>query len=166
VIGGGTMSTVEDAVKGIVWFLIGGVIIGGALYFYLLLGSIELVWSPYTCLTREYEQTMTLPQHSFRVIEESCSTIAKGPSEISVFAKRFDRAWGKTLLFKYERMNDGSADAEPVLSPGANGGVRISVKHVAEIVCLRWHWGGLEIEYDIGRVVDTEPWPPPECKDK
>ena len=67
---------------------------------YLFLASFGLIWTPYTCLTDVHGRF-------------------SGPSgvrfEISVFVSRAN--WrGKTLLFKYESMHDGSSDALPVVT--------------------------------------------------
>jgi hypothetical protein len=67
------------------------------------------------------------------------------------------------LIFKYERMHDGSRDAEPVVTTVDDRTIRISVKHIAMIICRSKHWEGLTIEYDIGRVVDNYVDPPGEC---
>ena len=51
----------------------------------------------------------------FFVSQTTCSGIGKGPTEISVFAARTGLRQRRTLIFKYERMHDGSRNAEPVI---------------------------------------------------
>jgi hypothetical protein len=61
-------------------------------------------------------------------------------------------------------MSDGSRDAEPVVTSLDDHTIRISVKHIAAIICSSRRWETLAIEYDIGRVVDTDDGKPPgEC---
>ncbi|MPZ32394.1 MAG: hypothetical protein GEV13_15580 [Rhodospirillales bacterium] len=59
-------------------------------------------------------------------------------------------------------MNDGR-DTEPVVTSVDDRTVRISVKHVAMIICRTGRWETLAVEYDIGRVVHTYVNPPGEC---
>ena len=143
--------------------------IGGAfvllclLFVYVLLGKIGVIWTPWTCLSDVLEQASNQAGHYFEVSQTACSAIAKGPTEISVFAAKHRRA-KKTLIFKVERMNDGSRDAEPDVIPIGDRAIRIAVKHIAEVICRNGSWETLTIEYDIGRIVDTDPGKPPgEC---
>lgn len=99
----------------------------------------------------------------FEVSETSCSGLGKGPADISVFASRTKRN-RRTLIFKYERMHDGSRDAEPVITSTDDRTIRISVKHVAMIICRRGQRENLTIEYDIARIVVEAYDGPPECK--
>ena len=64
-----------------------------------------------------------------------------------------------------QRMADGSRDAEPTVTTVDDRTIRISVKHVAMIVCRSRQWQSLIVEYDIGRVVDEpdDGKPPGEC---
>ena len=144
--------------------LIGGaVVLSGILYVYMILGAIGLVWTPWTCLTDVLGQTSSQAGQYFEVSQTSCSGIGKGPAEISVFVAK-SRRGRKALIFKYERMHDGSRDAEPTVTSVDDRTIRISVKHIATIICLSRRWETLAIEYDIGRVVDTDDGKPPgEC---
>lgn len=129
-----------------------------AFFFYMILGAIGLVWTPYTCLTDILGQTSTSAGHYFEVSETSCSGIGKGPAEISVFASKTKRR-RKVLIFKYERMHDGSGDAEPIITPVDDRTIRISVKHTGMLICRAERWEAFVIEYDIGRVVEGDPSP-------
>jgi hypothetical protein len=133
-------------------FIVGAFVLSGILYVYMLLGAIGLVWTPYTCLTDVLGQTSSHAGHYFEVSQTSCSGIGKGPAEISVFASK-DTRGKKALIFKYESMSDASRDAEPVVEAVDDRTVRISVKHVAMIICRSTRWGPLAVEYNIGRVV-------------
>ena len=120
---------------------------------YLFLASFGLIWTPYTCLTDVRGRFAGPSGARFEVSETSCSMFAKGPSEISVFVSRAN--WrGKTLLFKYVMMHDGSSDALPVVTPIDDRTVQISVKHVASIVCRTGKWRTLAVRYNVGVVVD------------
>ncbi len=143
-------------------FIGGGFIVFAILFVYMILGSLGFVWTPYTCLTDVLDQTSTPAGHYFEVSETSCAGLAKGPAEISVFASKGKRG-RKALIFEYERMSDGSRDAEPVITPIDDRTVRISVKHVAMIICLARRWETVTVEYDIGRVVHDSVDPPRDC---
>lgn len=132
------------------------------LFVYMILGSLGFVWTPYTCLTDVLGQTSTPAGHYFEVSQTSCAGLGKGPAEISVFASKGKRG-RKAPIFKYERMSDGSRDAEPVITFFDNRTVRISVKHVAMVICRSRHLENLIIEYDIGRIVIDAYDGPPEC---
>jgi hypothetical protein len=54
-------------------------------------------------------------------------------------------------------------DTEPVVTSVNDRAVRISVKHVAMIICRTRRWETLAVEYDIGRVVDSYVDAPGEC---
>jgi hypothetical protein len=127
----------------------------------MILGSLGFVWSPYACLTDVLGRVRTPAGRYFEASQTTCSALAKGATEISVFASQTSRR-KKALIFKYERMNDGSRNAEPTITPIDDRIIRISVKHVAEIICQSRRWGAWTIEYDIGRVVDDF-GPPREC---
>lgn len=144
-------------------FIVGGFVLSAVLYVYMLLGAIGLVWTPYTCLTDVLGQTYSRAGHYFEVNLTSCSGIGKGPAEISVFASR--SRWGRNaLIFKYESMADSSPDAHPVVELVDDWTIRITVKHVAMIICRSRQWEALAVEYNIGRVVDTDDAKPPgEC---
>lgn len=60
-------------------------------------------------------------------------------------------------------MHDGSRDAEPVVAAVDDRTIRISVKHIAMIICRTGHWQTLVVDCDIGRVVDSYVDPPGEC---
>jgi hypothetical protein len=139
----------------------GALVLSIVFFFYMILGAIGLVWTPYTCLTDVLAETSTSPGHYFEVSQTSCSGIGKGAAEISVFASKARRG-RKVLIFKYERMNDGSRDAEPVVTPVDDRTTRISVKHIARLICRAERWEALAIEYDIGRVVEGD-LSPREC---
>jgi len=143
-------------------FIGGGVVVFSILFVYMILGSLGFVWTPYTCLTDVLGQTSTPAGHYFEVSQTSCAGLGKGPAEISVFASKGKRGT-KAPIFKYEPMSDGSRDAEPVITPIDDRTVRISVKHVAMIICRTGRWETLAVEYDIGRVVHTYVDPPGEC---
>lgn len=146
----------------LVIFISGAVVLSSILFLYMIMGAIGFVWTPWTCLTDVLGQTSGQAGHYFEVSETSCSGIGKGPAEISVFATKHRRG-KKTLIFKYESMSDGSRDAEPVVTSIDDRTVRISVKHVAMIICLTRRWETLAVEYDIGRVVRSYVNPPGEC---
>jgi hypothetical protein len=150
--------------KYLVVFVVGAVVLSGILYVYMILGAIGLVWTPWTCLTDMLAQTSNQAGHYFEVSQTSCSGIGKGPAEISVFASK-GRRGPKALIFKYERMHDGSRDAEPTITTLDDRTIRISVRHVAMIICRSGRWDALAVEYDIGRVVDEPDGgkPPGEC---
>jgi hypothetical protein len=150
-------------VKYIAVIIGGGLVLLCALFVYMLLGAIGLVWTPYTCLTDVLEQAAIAQGRYFEVSETSCSGLGKGPADISVFASRTKRDRG-TLIFKYERMHDGSRDAEPVITSTDDRTIRISVKHVATIICRSGQWENQTIEYDIARIVVEAYDGPPECK--
>ncbi len=120
---------------------------------YLFVASFGLIWTPYTCLTDVHGRFSGPSGVRFEISETSCSIVAKGPSEISVFVSKAN--WRKkTLLFKYVSMDDGSSDALPVVTPIDEHTVQISVKHVASIVCRTDKWGTLAVRYNVGVVVD------------
>ena len=120
---------------------------------YLFLASFGLIWTPYTCLTNVLGGFSGPSGVRFEISETSCSIVAKGPGEISVFVSKAN--WRKkTLLFKYEAMHDSSSDALPVVTSVDEHTVQISVKHVASIVCRTDKWGTLAVRYNIGLVVD------------
>ncbi len=146
----------------LVIFISGAVVLSSILFLYMIMGAIGFVWTPWTCLTDVLGQTSSQAGHYFEVSETSCSGIGKGPAEISVFANKHRRGQ-KTLIFKYESMSDGSRDAEPVVTSIDDRTVRISVKHVAMIICLTRRWETLAVEYDIGRVARNYVNPPGEC---
>lgn len=141
----------------------GGLVLLIAFFVYMLLGAIGLVWTPYTCLTDVLEQGSIAQGHYFEVSERSCSGLGKGPAEISVFVSETKRA-KKTLIFKYERMHDGSRDAEPIITSTDDRTIRISVKHVASINCRSGRWKNQTVEYDIGRIIVEAYDGSPECK--
>jgi hypothetical protein len=145
-------------------FIGGALVLSSILYVYMILGAIGFVWTPWTCLTDVLRQTSSPSGHYFEASETSCSGIGKGPAEISVFAAK-KRRGKKVLIFKYEAMPDGSRDAEPIVTSVDDRTIRISVKHVAMIICHSKRWEALAIEYDIGRVVDEpdDGKPPGEC---
>lgn len=143
-------------------FIGGGFVVFSLLFLYMILGSLGFVWTPYTCLTDVLSQTSTAAGHYFEVSETSCAGLAKGPAEISVFASKGKRG-RKALIFKYERMHDGSRDAEPVVTFIDDRTVRISVKHIAMIICRTSRWETVDVEYDVGRVVYAYINPPGEC---
>jgi hypothetical protein len=140
----------------------GACLLSGILFVYMILGKLGIIWTPYTCLTDILGQASTPAGRYFETSGTSCSGVGKGPYEISVFASRIRRG-KKALIFKYEAMDDGSRDAEPVIVPTDDGAVRISVKHVAAIICQSRHWDTLAVTYDVGRVVDFPGGPWPEC---
>lgn len=156
------MSQPSTLLKYLAAFIGGGFVVFGILFVYMILGSLGFVWTPYTCLTDVLGQTSTPAGHHFEVSETSCAGLAKGPAEISVFASKGKRG-RKALIFKYERMHDGSRDAEPVIMSVDDRTIRISVKHVAMIICRTGRWEVLAVEYDIGRVVDAYVDPPGAC---
>lgn len=156
------MPRLSTLLKYLAAFIGGALVLSGILFVYMLLGAIGFVWTPYTCLTDVLGRASSPAGHYFEVSETSCSGIGKGPAEISVFALKSKRE-KKALIFKYEPMHDGSRDAEPVVTPVDDRTIRISVKHIAMIICRSKHWEGLAIEYDIGRVVHTYVDPPGEC---
>jgi hypothetical protein len=120
---------------------------------YLFVASFGLIWTPYTCLTDVHGGFSGPSGVRFEISETSCSIVAKGPGEISVFVSKAN--WRKkTLLFKYEAMHDASSDAWPVVTSVDEHTVQISVKHVASIVCRSDKWGTLAVRYNIGLVVD------------
>lgn len=123
---------------------------------WLILGTFGVVWSPFNCLTDIIEKMSGMSGHDFLISQTTCAGIGKGPAEISVFASEAKR---RALIFKYERMHDGSRDAEPVVTPVDDRTVRISVKHVAMVICRAERWDTLAIEYGIGRVVEGDPSP-------
>ncbi|CAN5814744.1 hypothetical protein BH11PSE3_BH11PSE3_36490 [soil metagenome] len=131
------------------------------LFVYMILGSLGLVWTPYTCLTDVLGRASTPAGHYFEASETSCSGVGKGPYEISIFASKTRRGT-KALIFRYEPTNEGR-DTEPVITPIDDRAIRISVKHVAMIICRNRRWNSLTVEYDIGRVFDTYVTPPGEC---
>lgn len=143
-------------------FIGGACMLSGVLFVYMILGSLGIVWTPYTCLTDVLERTSTAAGQYFEVSQTSCSGLGKGPAEVSVFASRTGQG-KQALIFKYERMHDGSRDAEPVITPVDDRAVRFSVKHVGAIICQSRHWGAVVIQYDIGRVVDASLTPSGEC---
>ena len=120
---------------------------------YLFVASFGLIWTPYTCLTDVHGRFSGPSGFRFEISETSCSIVAKGPSEISVFVSRANRR-KQTLLFKYVMMHDGSSDALPVVTPIDEQTVQISVKHIASIVCRTDKWGTLAVRYNVGVVVD------------
>jgi hypothetical protein len=140
----------------------GALVLSIAFFFYMILGAIGLVWTPYTCLTDVLGQTSTSAEHYFEVGQTSCSGIGKGPAEISVFASKAKRG-KKALIFKYERTHDGSREAEPVITPVDGRTVLISVKHIASLICRAGRWENLAIEYDIGRLAEDDGSRPSEC---
>jgi hypothetical protein len=143
-------------------FIGGAFVLFGILFIYMILGSLGFVWTPYTCLTEVLGQTSSAAGHDFEVSQTSCSGLGKGPSDISVFASKAKRE-RKALIFKYEAMHDDSQDAEPVIAFVDDRTVRISVKHVAMVICRSRHWENLTVEYDIGRIVVEAYDGPPEC---
>jgi hypothetical protein len=144
----------------LVVFITGAIALSGILFLYMMLGAIGFVWTPWTCLTDVLEQTTSEAGHYFEVSQTSCAGLGKGPAEISVFASKGKRG-KKALIFKYESMSDGSRDAEPVVTPLDDRTIRISVKHVATIICGSRRWETLAIEYEVGRVVRTDEGKPP-----
>jgi len=155
------MPRLSTFLKYLAAFIGGALVLSGILFVYMLLGAIGFVWTPYTCLTDVLGRASSPAGHYFEVSETSCSGIGKGPAEISVFASKSKRG-KKALIFKYEPMNDGR-DTEPVVTSVDDRAVRISVKHVAMIICRTGRWETLAVEYDIGRVVHTYVNPPGEC---
>jgi hypothetical protein len=143
-------------------FIGGGFVVFSILFLYMILGSLGFVWTPHTCLTDMLGQTSTPTGLHFEVSQTSCAGLAKGPAEISVFASKGKRG-RKALIFKYEAMHDGSRDAEPVVTSIDDRTIRISVKHVAMIICRTGRWETSTVEYDIGRVVYTYVDPPGAC---
>src|SRR5882757_6301107 len=127
------MPRLSTVLKYLAAFIGGTLVLSGLLFVYMLLGAVGLVWTPYTCLTDVLRQTSTPAGHYFEATETSCSGLGKGPAEISVFAAMSKRG-KKALIFKYEPMNDGW-DTEPVVTSVDDRTVRISVKHVAMIIC-------------------------------
>ncbi|MPZ32395.1 MAG: hypothetical protein GEV13_15585 [Rhodospirillales bacterium] len=156
------MPRLSTLLKYLAAFISGALVLSGILFVYMLLGAIGFVWTPYTCLTDVLGQASSPAGHYFEVSQTSCSGIGKGPAEISVFASKSKRG-KKALIFKYERMHDGSRDAEPVITAVDDRTIRISVKHVAMIICRTRRWETLAVEYDIGRVIDSYVDPPGEC---
>ena len=156
------MPRLSTLLKYLAMFIGGALVLSIFLFIYMILGAIGFVWTPYTCLTDVLGQTSSRAGHYFEVSETSCSGLGKGPAEISVFASKNKRG-KKTLIFKYERMHDGSPDAEPVVTTVDEHTIGISVKHIAMIICRSKHWEGAAIEYNIGRVVDDYVDPPREC---
>lgn len=146
------MSKPSSLFKYLAAFIGGALVLSSALYVYMILGALGFVWTPYTCLTDVLGQTSGPAGHFSQVSESSCSGVGKGPAYISVFASKA-KGQRKSLIFKYEAMHDGSRDAEPVITFIEDRTVRISVKHVAMIVCRSRRWDTLAIEYDIGRIV-------------
>jgi hypothetical protein len=142
-------------------FIGGGLVVFSILFIYMILGSLGFVWTPYTCLTDVLGQTSTPAGHFFEVSETSCAGLGKGPAEISVFAATSKRG-KKALIFRYEPMSDGR-NTEPVVTSVDDRTVRISVKHIAMIICRTKRWETLAVEYDVGRVVHTYVNPPGEC---
>ncbi len=156
------MPQLSTLLKYLLAFIGGGFVVFSILFVYMILGSLGFVWTPYTCLTDVLDQTSTPAGYYFEVSETSCAGLAKGPAEISVFASKGKRG-RRALIFKYDRMHDGSRDAEPVITSIDDRTIRISVKHVAMIICRTGRWEALAVEYDIGRVVDTYIDSPGEC---
>ena len=142
-------------------FIGGACLLSIVLFVYMILGKLGLVWTPDTCLTDALGQVSTSAGY-FATSQTSCSAIAKGETDISVVASQTKQG-KKTLIFKYERMHDGSRDAEPVIALVDGRTARISVKHVGSIICRNGHWDTLAVEYDIGRIVDFPGGPWPEC---
>lgn len=157
------MPRLHTLLKCLVAFIAGGVVLFSILYAYMILGAIGFVWTPWTCLTDVLWRTSSQAGHYFEASETSCSGIAKGPTEISVFAAKNRRA-KKALIFKYEAMAEGSR-GEPFITSIDDRTIRVSVKHVAMIICRSRRWEAFAIEYDIGRVVDEpdDGKPPGEC---
>ena len=157
------MSKHSESIK----FAAGVISIMAAAYFlnwlWMMLGNFGVVWSPYTCLTDPLGKTSDPAGFRFLVSQTTCSGIGKGPTEVSVFASKTGLMRRRTLIFKYESMADDSRDAEPVIEPSVDGTVRISVKHLAMIICQSTRWETLAVAYDIGRVVDFPGGPWPEC---
>src|SRR5215216_1574896 len=118
----------------LVVFIPGAIALSGILFLYMMLGAIGFVWTPWTCLTDVLEQKSSEAGHYFEVSQKSCAGLGKGPAEISVFASKGKRG-KKALIFKYERMSDGSRDAEPVVTSLDDHTIRIAVKHIATIIC-------------------------------
>jgi hypothetical protein len=157
------MPRLTTLLKCVAAFIGGALVLFSILYVYMILGAIGFVWTPWTCLTDVLWRTSSQAGHYFEASETSCSGIAKGPTEISVFAAQNRRA-KKALIFKYEATPDGSRDAEPIITSIDDRTIRVSVKHVAMIICRSRRWEALAVEYDIGRVVDPdEGKPPDEC---
>ncbi len=120
---------------------------------YLFLASFGLIWTPYTCLADVDGRFSGPAGVRFEVSETSCSIVAKGPSEISVFVSEANGR-KKALLFKYVSMHDSSSDALPVVTAIDDHTVQISLKHAASVICRTDKWGALAVRYDIGVVVD------------
>lgn len=156
------MPRLSTLLKYLAAFIGGAFVVFSVLFVYMILGSLGFIWTPYTCLTDVLGRIFTPVGHYFEVSQTSCSGVGKGPAEISVFASNAKRG-RKVLIFKYERMHDGSRDAEPVVTTVDDRTVRISVKHVATIICRTGRWETLAVEYDIGRVANTYVDPPGEC---
>ena len=136
--------------------------VGAVFVIYLFLAFVGIAWSPYTCLTDTAKGISGPSGHGFEISETSCSGVGKGPSEISVFVSRADPR-KKALLFKYEAMHDGNPDALPIITTVDERTAKITVKHVASIICRTGKWQTLTIDYSIGRVVDAGEGAPNEC---
>jgi hypothetical protein len=132
-------------------------------WLWMMLGTFGVVWSPYNCLTEPLGKTSDPAGFRFLISQTTRSGIGKGPTEVSVFASKTGLMRRRTLIFKYESMADDSRDAEPVIEPSVDNTVRISVKHVAMIICQSTHRETLAVAYDIGRVVRSSGRPLGEC---
>jgi hypothetical protein len=161
---GPSMSKHSESIK----FAAGVISVMAAGYFlkwiWMMLGDFGVVWSPWICQTDLLDRVSDPAGYRFETSQTICSGIGKGPADISVFASKLPRG-KQALIFKYERMNDGSRDAEPVVALVDGGIVRISVKHVARIICRCEHWEALAIEYDIGREFTPAASLPGNCRD-
>lgn len=138
-------------------------LLAAAAWSWLQLGSIRSAWPFFACTTIFEERVTGLSGYDFEVTEARCSQSSKEPSDVSVVAARTGSSPRRALVFRYARIQDGSAETLPLIMPAEDGTVRLLVDHVASVGCRTRRWDGLLLEYDITRVAHPASAAPPEC---
>lgn len=126
-------------------FLIAGLPVGGL---YLLLASIGLMPTPYSCLIETRAKIPGLGGYDFEVSETSCDFLAKDDA-VSVFVSKVGGK-KKDLLFKYDPARP--QDAFPVITIPAPQTIQIAVPWVSSIFSRQETWNGVSIIYKIDRI--------------
>jgi hypothetical protein len=114
---------------------------------YLILASVGLAPTPYTCITETRKKIPNLSGFDFEITETDCSTLGEDAS-ISVFVSK---AGGntKTLIFKYGPAVDGLL---PSIVMHNEGNLSISIPIVSDVVFQEHKWQNISIAYNIGHI--------------